>query len=172
MDLEILKTLAQVGGVGCVALGVVMLVFRDIIRQSIFRRLRRDQAVRVLYTIIAATWSIGVVGLGTWAWVETWPDDPVTAQQTGSATVGVGIANTGEQEIGGDVTIGTPPPLLVPTQGEAGDAPTGEGDVPAAPESDGTGTGDATVGTGLANTGTQVIRGTVTIGGGAGEVTD
>jgi len=73
VSLGILGTLGQVGGVTGIALGLVTVVFRDLLRKVIFPKLDDNQAFRLLRLIALLTWSLGLVGLGTSAygvWVE------------------------------------------------------------------------------------------------------
>jgi hypothetical protein len=68
MDAELLKTLGQVLGIGGLALGIFFLLFREIIRKSIFPTLKKDDAYRLLRLISVLIWSVGVIGLGAWIW--------------------------------------------------------------------------------------------------------
>lgn len=71
MDTEILKLVAQIAGIGGIAFGVFLLLFRDIIRKRIFPRLDRERGYRLLRLISLLTWSIALAGIGAWVWVET-----------------------------------------------------------------------------------------------------
>ena len=70
MEAEILKTLGQIAGIGGLALGVFLLLFRDIIRKNIFPKLPAPEAYRLLRLITVAVWSIAVVGIGAWVLVS------------------------------------------------------------------------------------------------------
>ena len=48
MDTELIKTVGQVAGIGGVALGVFLLLFRDLIRKQIFPMLAKREAYRLL----------------------------------------------------------------------------------------------------------------------------
>ena len=104
MDAEVLKTVGQVAGIGGLALGVFLLLVRDIIRKSIFPTLTKAQGYRLLTLIADLIWTVALAGIGARVWVETSP----TARS--SATAETGIANTGEQTFQGPVNIGAPPP--------------------------------------------------------------
>ncbi len=112
METELLKTVGQIAGVGGVALGILFLVFREVLREALFPRLTRDQAYRLMRFIILATWSVAIVGLLTWGWVETRsaPDRSSQSPGTGSASVETGIAITGgSPAFHGPVNIGDAP---------------------------------------------------------------
>src|SRR5690349_18081063 len=95
MDAQALKTVAQVAGIGGVALGVLLLLFRDIVRKSIFPKLPAGEASRLLRLITGAVWSVAVIGILAWVYVQPGPPAPAAGS---SATVnGPGIANTGTQ---------------------------------------------------------------------------
>lgn len=66
MDSEVLKVVGQVAGIGGVALGVFLLLFRDIIRLKIFPELPPAEAYRLLRLITIAVWSVAVIGIGAW----------------------------------------------------------------------------------------------------------
>ncbi len=87
MELEILKTVGQVAGIGGIALGVLLLVFRDVVRQQIFPQLTKEQAYRLLTTIIVLVWSVAVLGVGAWVWTAS----PRDARSGGIQRVNTGI---------------------------------------------------------------------------------
>jgi hypothetical protein len=70
MEADILKTVGQIAGIGGLALGVFLLLFRDIIRKNIFPKLPAPEAYRLLRLITLAAWSIAVVGIGAWVLVS------------------------------------------------------------------------------------------------------
>lgn len=87
MDYGILKTVGQVAGLGGLAIGMSILVFRDIIRKTVFQNLKRDQAYTIIKLIIGASWTVALAGIGAWAYVSVAQanpkpveprDDPVT----------------------------------------------------------------------------------------------
>src|SRR3954447_13679942 len=71
MDAQVLKTVGQVAGIGGLALGVFLLLFRDIIRKNIFPKLPAAEAYRLLRLITGVVWSVAVVGILAWVYVET-----------------------------------------------------------------------------------------------------
>lgn len=71
MDVEILKTVAQAAGIGGVALGVLLLLFGDIIRKQIFPQLAKKDAYRLLRLISTFVFLIAAIGIGAWVWTET-----------------------------------------------------------------------------------------------------
>ncbi len=98
MDAEILKTVGQIAGIGGIALGVLLILFKEIVRKSIFPTLTKDQAYRLLRLIVVLTWSGAVAGIGAWVWGER-----ATATADGSETHGdQSPIVTGTE---GDVTI-------------------------------------------------------------------
>jgi hypothetical protein len=75
MDSELLKTIGQIAGLGGIALGVFLLLFRDVIRKAIFPTLKKDHAYRLLRLMVLLVSGVALAGIGTWAWVETHPRD-------------------------------------------------------------------------------------------------
>lgn len=73
-----LAQLAKTAGVAGIALGVFVLVFRDVIRKNIFPRLPARQAYKVIMAVLLMTFGIAAVGIFAWAWVKIYgPTPPV-----------------------------------------------------------------------------------------------
>ncbi|HEV7321538.1 MAG TPA: hypothetical protein VGO04_23275 [Ensifer sp.] len=70
-DVETLKIVGEVAGIGGLALGVFLLLFREIIRKKIFPRLPADEAYKLLLLITIAVWSTAIVGVGAWVYTTT-----------------------------------------------------------------------------------------------------
>ncbi len=102
MEADVLKTVGQIAGIGGLALGVFLLLFRDIIRKNIFPKLPAAEAYRLLRQITGAVWSVAVVGILAWVYVET--REP-TAAAGPSVTAPGGVA-AGRDAIGNTVNNG------------------------------------------------------------------
>jgi hypothetical protein len=70
VEAEILKTVGQIAGIGGLALGVLLIVFRDIVRKKIFPTLPPAEAYRLLRLITVAVWSVAIVGIVAWVYVS------------------------------------------------------------------------------------------------------
>ena len=66
MDSAILKTVGEIAGIGGISLGVVLILFRDVIRKNIFPKLGVAEAYRLLRLIIILVFLIGIAGLTAW----------------------------------------------------------------------------------------------------------
>jgi hypothetical protein len=73
MDSDLLKTLGQLLGIGGLALGVFLLLFREVIRKSIFPTLKKDDAFRLVRLMVVLIWSVAVIGIGAWIWGAQMP---------------------------------------------------------------------------------------------------
>jgi hypothetical protein len=69
-ELEILRTISQIAGIGGFAIGVFLLLFRDVIRKNIFPNLSRNEAFRLLRLMVILTWSIALAGILAWAYAK------------------------------------------------------------------------------------------------------
>ena len=88
MDGGLLKTLGQALGIGGVALGVFFLLFREVIRKSIFPKLKKDDAYRLLRLITVLIWSVAVIGIAAWFWGERkGPASSITTTGTQSPVI-------------------------------------------------------------------------------------
>lgn len=68
MDVELIKVVGTVGGVAGLAFGVYLLIFREVIRKTIFANLTKQQSYRLLILLLVLTWSIAFGGIGAWLW--------------------------------------------------------------------------------------------------------
>jgi hypothetical protein len=68
VETSVLKVVGQVAGIGGIALGVLLLVFREVIRKNIFGTLTRDQSYQLIRLIIILTFAIAVVGIVAWVY--------------------------------------------------------------------------------------------------------
>jgi hypothetical protein len=66
MDSALLKTVGEIAGIGGISLGVVLLLFRDVIKKNIFPKLGVPEAYKLLRLIIILAFAIGIAGLGAW----------------------------------------------------------------------------------------------------------
>ena len=70
MDIELLKTVGQIAGIGGLALGVFLFLFRDLIRKAIFPTLKKEDAYKLLRLVAVLVWSATLTGIGAWVWIE------------------------------------------------------------------------------------------------------
>lgn len=70
MDVELIKAAGRIAGIGGVALGVFLILFREVIRKSIFPMLTRERAYQLLKLIVILVWSVALTGIGAWVWTS------------------------------------------------------------------------------------------------------
>src|SRR5262249_44460764 len=97
MDTELLKTVGQALGIGGLALGIFFLLFREVIRKSIFPTLKKDDAYKLLRLITILIWSVAVIGVAAWVWgdrkttarsvITTGPQSPVITDTKGDVRI-------------------------------------------------------------------------------------
>lgn len=68
-----LKTLGQLAGIGGIALGVLLLIFRDVIRRNIFPNLQQGQSYRLITLVVVLTFAISALGVWAWVYVQRSP---------------------------------------------------------------------------------------------------
>jgi hypothetical protein len=79
MDYNFLKTLGAIAGIGGIALGVVVLIFKEVIRKEIFPKLTKTQSYKLLNNIVILTFVTGVLGVAAYLvvnWRSRNPDNP------------------------------------------------------------------------------------------------
>ena len=94
MDAEIIKAAGQIAGIGGVALGVVLILFREVIGKSIFPMLTRAQAYQLLKLIVILVWNIALAGIGAWIWTENRDQTGTHVEATGGVAVGGDVVNS------------------------------------------------------------------------------
>ena len=97
MEAEILKIVGQIAGIGGLALGVLLIVFRDIVRKKIFPKLPPAEAYRLLRLITVAVWSVAIVGILAWVYVAHASPSNVSADcaiAVGGNVSGSNLSNT------------------------------------------------------------------------------
>jgi hypothetical protein len=62
----ILQVVGQIAGLGGLALGVFLLLFRDLIRKAVLPGLSREQAYRFLRMVALLVWTVAIAGLLCW----------------------------------------------------------------------------------------------------------
>lgn len=84
MDTQILKVVGQIAGIGGLALGVLLLLYRELIRKDIFPTLRPMQAYRIIRLLLILVWTIALAGLAAWVYtaVANRSDSTATARLT------------------------------------------------------------------------------------------
>lgn len=71
MEIELLKTVGQIAGIGGLSIGLVFLLFRDVIRKNIFPDLTKAQSFKIITIVVICTWSIALAGIAAWVYTET-----------------------------------------------------------------------------------------------------
>ncbi len=101
MGAGLLQVRGQVAGIGGIALGVVFLIFRQVLR----KRLTQHQVTLV----IVLTFVIGLAGTGAWVFSEAKPastrietqgnNSPVVSDTDGNVEINIGTEGTGPREL-------------------------------------------------------------------------
>ncbi len=69
MSTDILRVAGQIAGIGGLALGVLLVLFREVIRKNIFPNLETGQAFSLLKLIVILVWTVALAGIGAWVYV-------------------------------------------------------------------------------------------------------
>ncbi len=70
MNAEILKIVGQIAGIGGIAFGVLLLLFKEVIRKNIFPNLTKIQGFKIIKLILLLVWSIAIIGIVAWFFLE------------------------------------------------------------------------------------------------------
>ncbi|MBZ9986006.1 hypothetical protein LB572_02730 [Mesorhizobium sp. BH1-1-5] len=66
MEARLLASVGRVAGLAGLALGVFLLIFKEVLQRSLFSSLTSDQSFSVILTIIALTFGISAIGMLAW----------------------------------------------------------------------------------------------------------
>lgn len=69
MDTSFFETIGKIAGIGGIALGVFLLLFRDVIRKNIFPNLTKLQAYKLFRLIVILVWTIALAGIVAWSYL-------------------------------------------------------------------------------------------------------
>lgn len=92
------QVLGQIAGIGGIALGVFLVLFRDIIRRNIFPKLTKQDGYRLMRLITLCVWSVAVLGVAVWGALEFRSGTKVDQSTTG-------VGSPAISGVGGDVTV-------------------------------------------------------------------
>jgi hypothetical protein len=82
METELLKTVGQIAGIGGLSLGAFLILFREIIRKSIFPMLTKERAYRLLRLTAFFVWTVALVGIGAWTWTKMPPESQLPSSSS------------------------------------------------------------------------------------------
>ena len=69
MDTNFFETIGKIAGIGGIALGVFLLLFREVIRKNIFPNLTKLQAYKLFRLIVILVWTIALTGIVAWTYL-------------------------------------------------------------------------------------------------------
>lgn len=78
MENPLLEALARIAGIGGVVVGILLIIFREVLKRSLFSRLSPEHSYQLLRLIILFTGIVAVTGLTAWAIMRR---DPPPAPQ-------------------------------------------------------------------------------------------
>lgn len=107
MEASILKVIGQVAGIGGISIGVLLIIFRNIIRKNIFPKFKNEEAYKIIRLIIILTFVIAVLGIIAWFFTLTKTgSEPLKVELVGnqpiensSTTSKSAISNTNYEKI-------------------------------------------------------------------------
>lgn len=72
MSGHLIEIVGKTAGIGGIALGILLVIFRDIIRK-LFPNLTRKQTYNLLVLMVSLVWTIALAGLASWTYVSARP---------------------------------------------------------------------------------------------------
>ena len=70
MDAKLLENLGKSAGLAGISIGIVLLIFRAVLKKNIFPKLNNDQAYALIRQLIYLTFIIGTIGIIAWAFKD------------------------------------------------------------------------------------------------------
>jgi hypothetical protein len=68
--METLKTLGQIAGIAGISLGVLLILFKEVIRKNIFPNLSPEDGYKLLRLLLIFVWTIAILGVLAWTYLE------------------------------------------------------------------------------------------------------
>ncbi len=70
MNIQLLKILGQIAGIGGIAIGSFLIIGRNVLARKIFPRLTKRDATKVILSIAFMAWTIALAGIVSWTYVS------------------------------------------------------------------------------------------------------
>jgi hypothetical protein len=96
MEPKLLETVGKIAGIGGLALGVFLLLFREVIRRNIFPMLSQDKAYRLIQQFMFLTFGVAALGIFAWVYVST---------SHGQGSGGTAVSDDKDRTIAGNLTV-------------------------------------------------------------------
>ena len=95
MDTETLKIAGQIAGIGGLAFGVFLILFREVIRKKMFPMLSQQHAYRVIRLFLVLTFLLALSGIAAWVFSDPGQAQPLPADDGDSslAFVDIGLSD-------------------------------------------------------------------------------
>lgn len=81
MQDEALKVIAQVAGIGGIAIAGTVMVFRDVIRRNIFPEVSPEHAYQLIRLIVILAFLVAVLGVGAWIWTQNYSSRAISNEE-------------------------------------------------------------------------------------------
>lgn len=101
----VLQSVGKIAGIGGIGLGVLLLIFRDVVRKKIFPNLTQQQAYRLISLIVILTFAIAALGIAAWVYINKQAGQNGASTQefpkkdpTAIMTVHLGLIDVGDYE--------------------------------------------------------------------------
>jgi hypothetical protein len=70
MSADVFRSIGSTAGLAGLAIGMIVILFKEVIRKRIFPQLPKKEAYQLLRTILFLAWSIAIVGIGSWTYLQ------------------------------------------------------------------------------------------------------
>ena len=104
MEAQVIETVAKAAGIGGIAIGALLLIFRETLRKSIFPKMTREQGYKTIRMILVMVWTVALAGIVAWMWAGSRPEtgtmttsgdgSPIVSGVNGNVNIVNGDGNT------------------------------------------------------------------------------
>jgi hypothetical protein len=70
MESDVFRSIGSSAGLAGLAIGMIVILFKEVIRKRIFPQLPKREAYQLLRTILFLAWSVAIVGIGSWTYLQ------------------------------------------------------------------------------------------------------
>jgi hypothetical protein len=105
METTLLKSLGQIAGIGGIALGVFLVLLKNILKKLKVPGLKQAQWFKIVIILMVLVWSIAALGVAAWVYAETNSSDPRAMPKTVITTTASGPFSPAITAIGSNSSV-------------------------------------------------------------------
>ncbi len=70
MEPDVVKTVGQIAGIGGIAIGIILLLYKEFLSNANLKKMDATQTFKTTKLFLWLTWTIAILGLASWMFLE------------------------------------------------------------------------------------------------------